>query len=232
MSFNAETRNRGGLAIILAFLALFAFTSRAQAAACNDLDECMNAGNMQLAVSKDLSNRSNWFQGAARSDFVNAADWNNRASLYFIAGQASYAQWAKAVADNYSSSAAANSKAANDAAAQARYWAGQADISFRRYMFIADSPEYDGGTSTAKGGAGTIIKWGWKNKKKANSLCKGFWKGTACSEVVTRTAEGVTRWVLDMLGTNKKCLKTKSHYVVNPSTGNVEKIWLECTKWT
>jgi hypothetical protein len=220
----------GGLLLACAVAVLLSTGARAQASECVELEECQTAATWEKAVSDDFSNKAAWFRATSRQNFINAYEWGQKATFAFYAGDATAATWYKAIADDYSSKSVADAKAAENYGNQALFWAAAADTSFRRYIFIAESPEYeDTGTASVKG---KVITWGWKKFKKANDLCKGFWKGVACTEVVTRSAEGVVRWVLDMAGIGSHCLKQKTHNTINPSTGYIERVWHECTKWS
>jgi hypothetical protein len=217
-----------GLVFVVAMVFSMSATAKADNS-CSELDTCHTAATWEKAIADDYSNKAAWFRATSRQNFINAYEWNQKATFAFHAGDATAATWYKAIADDYSRKSVADAKAADSYALQALHWAAAADTSFRRYIFIAESPEYEDGTASVRG---KVVEWGWKRFRKANDLCKGIWRGTACGTVIERSAEGVVRWVLNMVGTSSHCLKQKTRYDVNPSTGNVERVWHECTKWS
>ena len=212
------------LALLLAaaFAVSLTASSHARAAECMDLEECLNAGNVQKAISDDYSNRAAWFRATSRQNFINAYEWNQKATFAFHNGDANAAAWYKAIADDYSNKSVADARAADEYARQARVWAGAADTSFRRYLFMEAAPDAgDGGISDAKIGVSSL--------KKAKVICKGGWTGIACQLVLSKAAESGWRYFWQMVN-GSKCLRQQTRYQVNSSTGYVERIYHVCVK--
>jgi hypothetical protein len=212
------------LALALAgiFLISAIASAKAGAAGCTELEDCLNAGNIQKAVSDDDSNRAAWFRATSKQHFIDAYEWNQKATFAFHAGDATAAVWYKAIADDYSNKSVAEARAADDYANQARFWAAGADQSFRRYVFIANAPDGgDGGISTAKIGVSSL--------KKAKAICRGPWLKIACEIVLSKAAESGWRYFWKLVG-GAKCLRQETRYDVNPSTGYVNRVYHVCVK--
>jgi hypothetical protein len=210
------------LLLVAAFAVSLAASSHARAAECTDLEQCLNAGNIQKAVSDDDSNKAAWFRATSKQNFINAYQWNQKAAFAFAAGDATAAAWYKAIADDYSRKSVADANAAQNYANQALYWAAAADRSFKRYLFMEAAPDAgDGGIGDAKIGVSSL--------KKAKVICKGGWTGVACQLVLSKAAESGWRYFWKMVN-GSKCLRQQTRYQVNSSTGYVERIYHVCVK--
>jgi hypothetical protein len=228
---NAWRFKFGLLAIVLAavFAVSLGASSRAQAADCMDLEQCDTAAVWQKAVSDDYSNKAAWFRATSKQNFINAYEWNQKATYAFHAGDATAAVWYKAIADDYSRKSVADAKAADSYALQALFWAAATDTSLKRYMFIANSPEPGDIPTAGTGGSG---KDGVKSLSKAKLICKKNWRAAVVCEFVKSIGiDQAVRYVWKMVD-GRTCLRQRAEPgYINPSTGYVERIVHVCTKW-
>jgi hypothetical protein len=126
---------RAGLLLAIAVVMSLATSAKAEAA-CNTANECFTAAEWQQAVADDYFNKGVWFREYSKQYFGLAVEWNQKATWYFHAGNASAAAWSKAVADDFSKKSVANAKAADEHFAQAQYWNAAANNDLARAMFI------------------------------------------------------------------------------------------------
>jgi hypothetical protein len=122
---------RATLLLFVGLLLALAGSAKAKAD-CMTPDACFSAADWQKAVADDSSNKAAWFRAAAAQNFVDAKQWGDKATFAFHAGDATAAAWYKAIADDYAHKAVANSKAADNYAAQAKFIAAAAVGSVKR----------------------------------------------------------------------------------------------------
>jgi hypothetical protein len=127
----------GGLLLAVAFLLSLTATSKAQAADCMTANECVNSAQWLKAIADDYNNKAAWFRATSRQNFINAYEWNQKATFAFHAGDATAAAWYKAIADDYSRKAVADAKAADSYANQATFYYAAYNNNISRGMFIA-----------------------------------------------------------------------------------------------
>jgi hypothetical protein len=221
-----------GILLGIALAILLVGSSRANAAACADLEACGTAADWEKAISDDYSNKAAWFRATSAQNFVNAKQWGDKATFAFHAGDATAATWYKAIADDYARKAVADSKAATNYANQSLFWAAAADRDYRRYAFIANAPEgaepgAPFGTAASSGGA---ISWGTRSLSKARVICKRSWQGwLACTAVKAVITGEAKRFIWKLNGGD--CYRRETRYDVNPSTGYVNRVYEVCTRW-
>jgi hypothetical protein len=128
---------RSGLLLAIALLLSLTATAKAQAADCMTADECVNSAQWLKGIANDYNNKAAWFRATSRQNFINAYEWNQKATFAFHAGDATAATWYKAIADDYSRKAVADAKAADSYANQATFYYAAYNNNISRGMFIA-----------------------------------------------------------------------------------------------
>ena len=123
------------LALVGAISMSLTASAKAQAE-CMTPDACYNSAVWQKAVAKDYFNKGVWFREHSKQFFGLAYEWNQKATWYFHAGNATAAAWSKAVADDYSRKSTANARAADDHFARAAFTNTAADGNVRRGMAL------------------------------------------------------------------------------------------------
>lgn len=115
--------------------------------------DCFNAANWQNAVAENYFAEGVFFREYSKNYFVQAAEWNQKATFAFHAGDATAALWYKAIADDYSAKSVANAKAADKRFAQAAFTRAAAQDSLNRGQFFSAQddvgPSYPEGIQTA-----------------------------------------------------------------------------------
>lgn len=173
---------RAGLALAAAFVLSLSTSAQAQAE-CMTAKDCFNAANWQNAVANQYSSEGNYFREYSKHYFVQAAEWNQKATFAFYAGDATAALWYKAIADDYSAKSVANAKAADQRFAQAAFTRAAAQDSLNRGRFFSALEDVGGsypeGIQTASAqppgkynctGAAKIIK----NQRKIEGTAANF----------------------------------------------------------
>lgn len=115
---------------------LMAASSQAKAADCISSKACSDAAVWQQAIADDFSNKATWSRATSKQNFINAFEWNQKATFAFYAGDATAAAWYKGLADDYSRKSVADAKAADDYAAQVQYYWNASQDSLNRSEFF------------------------------------------------------------------------------------------------
>jgi len=142
---------RAGLLLAVALVMSLATSARAQAE-CMTASACFTSAEWRQAIADDYFNQGVWFREHSKQYFGLAYEWNQKATFYFHAGNATAATWSKAVADDYSRKSVANAKAADERFAQAQFTNAAADGDLTRAMFIMTANASDGCSLEAQDG--------------------------------------------------------------------------------
>jgi hypothetical protein len=112
----------GLIAFFAALGASLAASAHARASdECATSTDCFNAAAWQRAVAKDYSDKAAWFRATSKQNFINAYEWNQKATFAFHGGNANAAAVYKAIADDYSRKSVADGKAADDYSSRAAF---------------------------------------------------------------------------------------------------------------
>jgi hypothetical protein len=122
--------------VMAAFAVSLAGSSKAKAADCMSASACSDAAVWQQAIADDSNNKSRWFRATSTQNFINAYQWNQKATFAFYAGDANAAAVYKAIADDYSRKSVADAKAADAYAAQAQSYVNASQDSLNRSEFF------------------------------------------------------------------------------------------------
>ena len=124
------------LSLAAIFVVMLAGSRTARAAECMSATACSDAAVWQQAIADDSNRKSVWFRATSKQNFINAYEWNQKATFAFHAGDANAAAVYKAIADDYARKSVADAKAADNYAAQAQSFVNASQDSINRSEFF------------------------------------------------------------------------------------------------